>query len=340
MILVTGATGILGRVIVLKLLEKGLSVRATKRPCSNLDDVRESFSYYVEDENLSKKYFNEIQWIDLDFSDLDLISEALEGVREVYHCTGMVNFNSKDFNEIYNVNSIFTKNLLYACENSSVEKFCFISSIAVLDKLNESGELDESSDYDVNLNHSYYAKSKYLAEMEVWRASAEGLKVVIVNPGVILGSGNWNGSSGRIFDFFSRNRYTFSGSTSYVDVRDVARISINLMDRNIFSERFVVVSENFTYKEFSQIIRNKLNLSNPKVIPNYLLNFVKIFRFLSFIFPKFRLLNKSNIETVTSNNKVSNKKVKNILDYEFISVNDSIDFHLENYLKHKTLKNS
>jgi len=339
MVLVTGATGILGRVITLKLLEKGINVRATKRPSSNLDEVRESFSYYIEDKNLSEKYFNKIAWIDVDFFDLDCISVALEGVKEIYHCAGMVDFNPKKANEIYCINTAFTQNLLYACEDSSVEKFCFISSIAVLDKFNENGELDESSDFDSNLSHSHYAKSKYLAEMEVWRASAEGLKVVIVNPGIILGSGNWDASSGRVFDVFTKSRYTFSGGTSYVDVRDVADVSISLMDRNVFSERFVVVSENLKYEEFSQIIRNKFNLSNPKIISNCFSNFIKKFRFLGFIFLKLSLLNKSNIKTVISNNKSSNEKVKNILNYKFISINESIDFHLKNYLKYKSLKN-
>jgi len=339
MILVTGATGILGRVIVLKLLEKGLKVKATKRSSSDLDEVRKSFCYYTENKDLAEKYFNEIQWIDFDFLDLESITKNLDGVKDIYHCAGKVDFNPNNENEIYRVNTIFTRNLLYACENSSVEKFCFISSIAVLDKLNEKGELDETSDFDVNLEHSHYAKSKYLAEMEVWRANSEGLKTLIVNPGIILGSGNWNGSSGRIFDIFSKNRYTFSGNSSYVDVRDVANISIELMEKNIFSERFVIVSENITYKKFSEIIRNKLNLSTTKIISNKLLNTVKIFGFFGFIFPKLKLLNSSNIESLISHKKLSNEKVKNFLDFEFIPIDESVDFHLKNYLNYKSYKN-
>jgi len=340
MVLVTGATGILGRVIILKLVEKGFKVIATKRLSSDLEDVRKSFFYYTKDKDLSEKYFNEIHWIDLDLSDIDLISEALEGVKEVYHCAGMVDFNPKNIDEIYTVNTTFTKNLLYACENSTVEKFCFISSIAVLDKFNENGELDESSDFDVNLDHSHYSKSKYLAEMEVWRASAEGLKTIIINPGIILGSGNWNASSGRIFDVFSKNKYTFSGGSSYVDVRDVADISVRLMKEYIFSERFIAISENITYKDFSNIIRNKLSLSTSKIISDKILNYIKYLNILGFIFPKLKLLSKSNIESITSNKKVSNKKVKNILDYEFIPISESIDFHLKNYLNYKTPKSN
>ena len=64
-----------------------------------------------------------------------------------------------------------------------MKKFLFVSSIAVLDGLNENGELDESSDFNPKIDHSAYAISKHFAEMEVWRASAEGLNTVIVNPG-------------------------------------------------------------------------------------------------------------------------------------------------------------
>ena len=193
MVLVTGATGILGRVIALELLKQGKNVCATKRKSSNLEEVKDSYRFYTDQPDF---YFDKIQWMDVDFEDLDSLREALIDIDQVYHCAAIVSFNPQDDKAMNKTNVDGTRNLLYAVENSTVEKFLFVSSIAVLDGYNEQGMMDENSDFNPKLNHSGYAISKHLSEMEVWRASAEGLNTVIINPGLIIGSGNWKKSSG------------------------------------------------------------------------------------------------------------------------------------------------
>ena len=331
MILVTGATGILGRVIVLELLKRGKTVRATKRKSSNLEEVKNSFRFYTENPN---EYFEKINWIDVDFDNLNSLEKALEGVEEVYHCAAKVSFHPNDEKKMYHTNIEGTTQLLYACENSSVKKFLFVSSIAVLDGFNENGELDESSDFNPKIDHSAYAISKHFAEMEVWRASAEGLNTVIVNPGLIIGSGNWNESSGTLFKELGENNYTFSGGTSYVDVRDVAKISVELMEKNIFAERFILVSENKKYEEIANSIKQKLGKPAVKIVPNILLK-VTVFlnSILGWLISPLKMANKVNIKSVTEFNKISNQKIKEKLNYEFISVEESLAFHVENYIK-------
>ncbi len=333
MVLVTGATGILGRVVVLELLKRGKVVRATKRPTSDLEEVKHSFRFYTEN---SEEIFSKIEWIDINFEDSDNLQNAIQNIDEVYHCAAKVSFNPKDRKKLYQTNIEGTKNLLYACENSSVKKFCFVSSIAVLDGFNEKGEMDESSDFNSKLEHSAYAKSKHFSEMEVWRASAEGLNTVIVNPGIIVGTGNWNESSGTLFKIFEKNKSVFSGGTSYVDVRDVAKISIELMEKNIFGERFILISESLRYQDFGNFVRRKLNLSDTKVVPNMLLSVAGTLNTLfGWLIKPFRMANKSNLEAVRSFNTISNNKIKKRLDYEFIPIEESIDFHLKNYKEDK-----
>ena len=328
MILVTGATGILGRVIVLELLKRGKIVRAAKRRSSNLEEVRHSFQFYTENPD---DFFNKIEWMNVDFDDLFSIESALQGIEEVYHCAATVSFHPADQRTMYHTNIEGTKNLLFACEGSGVKKFCFVSSIAVLDGVNEKDETDENSDYNQKLDHSAYAVSKHFSEMEVWRAAAEGLNTVIVNPGIIIGSGNWTQSSGLIFENLARP-YTFSGGASYVDVRDVAKVSIELMDKNIFNERFIVISENKRYYEMGSYVRQKLGLSAPKIIPSALLTVGRVLNFLfGWLFSPLRMVDKVNTESVTSFSTVSNNKIVNTLGFNFIPVNESIDFHLGNY---------
>ncbi|WP_223605886.1 NAD-dependent epimerase/dehydratase family protein [Chryseobacterium sp. OSA05B] len=335
MIFVTGATGILGRVIVLELLKKGKSVRASKRPGSNLNDVRHSYSFYTENPD---DLFSKIEWIDVDFDDLDALQNALKGVDEVYHCAAKVSFHPHDEKEMYHTNVKGTENLLFACEGSDVKKFLHISTIAVLDIFNENGELDESSEFNPKEEHSAYAISKHLAEMEVWRASAEGLNTIIVNPGMIIGSGNWGQSSGDIFPTFEKNGFTFSGGTSYIDVRDAAKISIDLMEKNAFGERFILISENKRYADLGKQIRSQLGLKEAKILSKFQLNLGILGNILfGWLIPKLRIITKSNIESISSLNTISNHKIKKEIDYQFVPVKESVDFHLKNYINDKKL---
>ena len=330
MVLVTGATGILGRVIVLDLLKRGRSVRATKRPSSNLKEVENSYRFYTDD---AQEWFHKIEWMDVDFEDSNSLATALINISEVYHCAAKVSFHPNDRRAMYHTNIAGTRNLLFALENSGVKKFCFVSSTAVLDGFNEKGEVTEDSNYNPKSNHSPYARSKHFSEMEVWRASAEGLNTVIINPGVIIGSGNWNSSSGEMFDSFVKYPYAMGGSSAYVDVRDVSKIAVTLMENNDFGERYIVISATERLLKVSNFVRKRLGKRKAQLLPEFILKvgyFLNIF--LGWLFPKLRMLNKVNLETVTSHHLVSNEKIREKLDYEFISVFDSLDFHLNNYI--------
>ncbi|KQS92935.1 NAD-dependent epimerase/dehydratase family protein [Chryseobacterium sp. Leaf394] len=337
MVFVTGATGILGRVIVLELLKKGKSVRAAKRPESNIDEVKQSFQFYTENHD---SFFDRIEWVDIDFNDIHSLESALQNVDEVYHCAAKVSFRPQDEKELYRTNIEGTKQLLYACENSGVQKFLHVSSIAVLDSFNEKGELDEESDFNPKIEHSAYAISKHLSEMEVWRASAEGLNTIIINPGMIIGSGNWGKSSGDIFPTFENNNFTFSGGANYVDVRDVANIALQLMEKEVFGQRFILISENKRYAEIGKQIRSKLNLKELKILPKSILNIGRVFNILfGWLIPALKIVNKTNIESITTFTRISNQKIKEEIDFQFIPVSESIDFHLNNYINDKKLTN-
>ncbi|MDF2553297.1 MAG: NAD-dependent epimerase [Chryseobacterium sp.] len=335
MVFVTGATGILGRIVVLELLKKGKTVRAAKRPASDIDEVKHSYQFYTENPEV---FFNKIEWTNVDFDDIHSLQNALNGITEVYHCAAKVSFHPKDEKEMYHTNIKGTENLLFACENSSVQKFLHVSSIAVLDGMNEKGELDEGSDFNPKTEHSAYAISKHLSEMEVWRASAEGLNTIIINPGMIVGTGNWKQSSGELFSTFEKNSFTFSGGSAYVDVRDVAKIAVDLMEKDRFGERFILISESKKYAEIGNQIRRKLDLKDVKILSKFILNIGRWLNiFLGWLIPQLKMATRTNIESVTSSSIISNQKVKDTLDYDFIPVQESIDFHLNNYINDKKL---
>ena len=329
MVLVTGATGILGRVLVLELLKQGKSVRATKREMSNLQEVKKSWDFYT---NQTDEYFKKIEWVEVDFEDLDSLRIALEGIEGVYHCSAKVSFYPEDEVEMFKTNIEGTKNLLYIAEEKSVKKFLFVSSIAVFDKINEKEEIDEESDFDGKKQNSAYALSKYLSEMEVWRAYAEGMNTIIINPGVIIGSGNWGKSSGDLFPSFEKSPFSFSGGTAYVDVRDVAKIAVILMEKEKFGERYIIISENKKYKEVADKIRQFLGKNESVILPKFWLNLgYGLNLALGWLFPYLRIISKENIKMLTEFTPISNKKIIKELNFQFISVKDSLDFHLKNY---------
>ncbi|MEC5395556.1 NAD-dependent epimerase/dehydratase family protein [Bergeyella sp. RCAD1439] len=331
MVLVTGATGMVGTVVVLELIRRGYRVRAAKRTSSNLEVFRRSLSFYTD---RSEEYFRLIDWVDVDFGDAFSLEKALQGVTQVYHCAAKVSFDPGDRKALWQTNWEGTRRLLYACESANLRAFCLVSSIAVLDGVDETGRLTEDSDFNPKLAHSDYAVSKYLAEMEVWRASAEGLRTVIVNPGVVIGSGDWKRSSGTLFDIALRSGYTFPGGTGYVDVRDVARAAVELVEKEAFGERYILVAENLRYETFGRMVRALKGLGEQKVLSEGVLRLAAgVGCFLGWLVPPLRLANRANVDAVTGFVEISNEKIKKRLGFDFIPVEESLAFHFRNYLK-------
>ncbi|MGI9582934.1 NAD-dependent epimerase/dehydratase family protein [Chryseobacterium sp. RRHN12] len=333
MVLVTGATGILGRVILLELLKNGRKVRACKRKSSDLEEVKRSLNYYTGNAEI---LFDKVEWVDICLHDQKSLQLALQGVEEVYHCAAKVSYDPHDREMVNCVNVEGTQNLLECCKNSGISKFLYVSSAVIFKKERIDKPVDEHSPLINGTNNTIYAVSKYKADAAVCKAFYEGLNTIIINPGMIIGSGNWNKSSGKFLQTFIRSFYTFSGQTGCVDVRDVASIAIALMDKNVFGERFLIASENINYKELSDIIAGKLHTIKPFVLPKIFLNMGKFLNILSGgLVPKLRMLTTPNIEFLTSSQNISNNKVAALLKYHFIPVRESLLFHIDNFLSEK-----
>jgi len=250
--LVTGATGIIGSHLVLQLLQRGESVVACRQKSSDLEKIKRLFSHYSDE---SEALFARIKWIDLDIRDIFAIEDSLENVTNVYHCAGFVSFNNRDKKKLDEVNEIGTKNVVNACLTAKNVRLCHVSSLATLHNLDYRLALDEKVFWKKSGRESAYAVSKYNAEREVWRGMEEGLKAVIVNPGVVLGAGFWKQSSSAIFEqCYKGNRFFTGGTTAYISAMDTARTMISLMEKQLFGNRYILIEDNYTYFDiFSQI---------------------------------------------------------------------------------------
>ncbi len=197
MILVTGGTGLVGSHLLLKLLESGNKVRATHRKDSDLKAVKKVFSYYHESA-VAISLYDQIEWVEADLNDIPELTKAFQGISQVYHCAAMISFDSSNSKELRKINIDGTANIVNLAISKKVKKLCYISSISTLDLELGQSSVSENFIWYPEKYHSEYAISKHGAEIGVWRASQEGLPVIIINPGVIIGPGFWNVASGLV----------------------------------------------------------------------------------------------------------------------------------------------
>lgn len=271
MIAVSGASGFLGSYVVCMLLEQGKLVRAFKRSHSNMREFESIFQFYFATKSSTEQsqLRSNLVWVEADVNDLPSLDQALEGVDEVYHCAAIVSFVQKDRDRMMHVNAEGTANMVNICLEKGVRKFCHVSSIAALGRSKSGDLVDENTKWNPSKNNSNYAVSKYTAEMEVWRASEEGLNVVIVNPGVILGPGDWNKGSAKLFQLVKKGMPFYTeGVNGYVDVQDVARAMLMLMDRSKFGQRYVLVGKNVNMRWYLDTVAGWLGKRKPFIKVN------------------------------------------------------------------------
>ncbi|MGB5229337.1 NAD-dependent epimerase/dehydratase family protein [Eudoraea sp.] len=332
MVLVTGGTGLVGSHLMLHLLTKGTSVKAIHRKNSNIQKVKEVFSYYHEN---SQVLFDKIQWIEADINDIPALELAFRGVTLVYHCAAFISFDPRDFNSLQKINKQGTENIVNVCIDKNIKKLCYVSSIATIGK-STTGEL-VNEEYEWNdTNANVYASSKHYAEMEVWRGAQEGLSVVIVNPGLILGPGYWESGSGLLFKTVAKGmRYYFPGGTGFISVGDVIKIMVLLMDSPIKNERFIAVAENLSFKSILEIISLGFNRPPPKIGLKFwqLEVFWRIDWAINLFIPKKRKLTKQRLMSLRYPQLYDNLKVKEALNIEYEQIKSCVSFSCQKYIE-------
>jgi len=335
MILVTGGTGLVGAHLLYKLVSENEKVRATYRNERKIANTKRVFSYYIKDYNT---LFNAIEWIQADLLDVPALSEAFIGVTKVYHCAAFVSFEPDKYRLLRKTNIEGTANIVNLGVSNNIEKLCYVSSIATLGNTLNNEFISEETNWNPEDDNSVYAITKYGAEMEVWRGTQEGLDAVMVNPGVILGSGIWRYGTGNLFKKAQKGlKYYTSGTVGLVSVDDVISVMIKLMNSNIINQRFVLVAENWTYKDFLQALAKAVNAEPPKKLTsNSLLNIAWKLDWLKHkITGKRRQLTKHIAKSLTTETHYSSDKLKTALNYEFKSVDKAIAAIGNQYLNRK-----
>lgn len=341
MILITGGTGLLGSYLLYELVKQGKKVRVLIRNRDKIQVVLNLFNCF---DSITSQSYKLIEWIDGDILDADSLNIATNGIRQIYHCAAMVSFRKVDSEIMQKINIQGTENVINACIRNKVSKLVHVSSISALGESNNLLPQDENSQYNFSDTHTLYSLSKHLSEQKVLQAEAQGLSVVVVNPSNIVGAYRQPGDGSMLIDFIIKYYPFFiDGTSGYIDVRDVAKAMVLVMESEISGERFILNSENLGQKDLLDYAKIALDSRIPpiRISTNVLTIIRHLEKLRSGLTGKEIFLTNENIGSVTSKNYYSSDKFKNKFNFQFIPIKESIryTFQVLNKLKkiHDTL---
>jgi dihydroflavonol-4-reductase len=322
MIFVTGGTGLVGSHILLKLAQQGKAVKALKRSSSSLAVCKSIFSHYNADD-----LFTAINWVEGDVNNIASLELGMMDCTHIIHCAAIVSFHASDAQMMRKINIEGTANVMNIALSLGIKKAGFVSSIAALGRNSTKGVVDEECHFKATKHDSNYALSKYYAEQEVWRASQEGLDVVMVNPSVILGPGDWTKGSSQIFQKIHKGlKFYTTGSTGYVDVVDVADSLIALLFSDVKNERFIVNGANLKYRDCFNRIADGFSKPHATVKVTPFLKEIawRIEWLRAIITAKKPLLTKETANSAMRNSAYSTTKIEEAIAFEFIPIEQTI----------------
>jgi dihydroflavonol-4-reductase len=323
--LVTGSTGLAGFHVLHELVRQGNQVRAIIRKKSDGEKITERLiGLGIKD--------NYPEFHESDILDPSGIFEACEGIRNIYHCAGLVSFNRNDRDELIKVNSRGTANLVNQAILCNCNKFIHVSSVAALGVPKSASDVNETFHFENKAGVSFYALSKHLAEREIWRGIEEGLNAVIVSPSIILGSGNWKRSSMRIFDRAAHGMIFYSpGSGGFIDARDLASLMIILAESKIKSELFIVNGANISFHDLFNLICNELGVKAPKKrAPRWVAEIMWRMEKIIYTFTNRQpLLTRETVESAFKNKSYDSGKITEATKFKFTRIEETIKWIVE-----------
>lgn len=311
-VLITGATGLLGKQILLELLAHDYTIYALKRADSTIPLKTEK-----------------IHWLELKSIQDNFFQQIPEQIDFVIHAGAMVSYKKSDKEKIFKINMDWTHNLATQAKKAGVKKFIFISSISALGKNSSNYKIDENTPKSEDEFLSNYGKSKRKAEAILWALSKEGLPIIILNPSVIIGPAKRYQSSTQLFGYVADQKpfYT-SGIINYIDVRDVAEIVIQSLESNIYNEQFILNAGSISYQDFFGTIAEKLKVKAPKIgVPKFMVMFGAILEnFLSKITGKPATLTMETAKMAGNKNMYLADKAENTFNIRHKALEESVEW--------------
>lgn len=258
--LVTGSTGFIGAALCRALLEAGYAVRALHRPTSNLSLLADLPVEHALGDLLRP----------------DSLSAAMQGVDVVFHAAALLGSGGgSDAGRYYAVTVEGTRAVLQAALEAGVQRVVHTSSVAALGVPARRGPawlqpalLDERHTWNFRADHWPYGYAKYLAELEVQRAVADGLDAVIVNPSVVVGAGDVYRQSTSVVVQTARRRrpVAVEGGLNLIAIQDVVSGHLAALERGQTGQRYILSAENMTIAEYLRRVAELVGAPAARVV--------------------------------------------------------------------------
>ncbi len=311
-ILITGITGYFGSQLAREFSELG-RIHGIKRASSSTE--------------LLQGVEFPIKWFEGDILNIDSLVAAMADIDLVIHAAGLVSFDPKKEENLYQINSHGTANVVNAMLSSGLKRLVYVSSVAAFGHCAEVDHFDEDFKWIDSSMNTDYALSKYWAELEVWRGEQEGLEILIVNPSILLGKAAYGKSSASIYRLAtSSNPFFPKGNLNYIDIRDAAQLTKLLVEKNAWGERFILNKESKPYKDFIAAVAKSFGTHSPKLpLFDWIVQLVfPFFRLLKLLGFSKTLISKKVILSTQKRIYYSNSKIHSHLRFNYRTLEETL----------------
>lgn len=312
-ILITGANGFVGSYIARKLSgAEGYQITCLVRDHADL--------------TLISDLLPRVNVIRGDIRDVSLMYDTVKSMDCIIHAAAEVSFSAGRKSLISSAMD-GTANLVNAALEAGTSKFVHISSVAAIGRRKPEERISEKEIFTHSKYDTDYGLAKFLAEQEVWRGNAEGLNTTILNPSMIIGAGMWEKTSLRVFaEIFQGLGYYPAGVNGWVDVRDVAEAAVRAMDPALNSKRFIISSENYSYREVFGWIAEGLGVKKPSsaIKQGLFLLVLMVDRIKSIIKGRKPLLSLASLRSTSASSYFENDRSRSELGVDYIPVQESV----------------
>ena len=236
-IFITGCNGLVGSYITRLIVRSGYPVIGLVVPGSGLELLGDAAG--------------SIEVVEGTLEDWEVLRDGMERARVVIHAAGSVTMDPSRNMLLQRVNQEGTRRMVDIALDTDIDHFIQISSITAIGISTDPQEINEDTPWQESPLNLLYARSKFAAEREVWRAAEEGLPMSIINPGLVIGAGRWSETSSKlILDAYKGNPYLPKGSNAFVDVRDVAAVVLRAIELGPSNDRVIAAPINATWAEY------------------------------------------------------------------------------------------
>ena len=316
-IFLTGANGLVGSFVLKQLISEGHEAILLLRPHANTEAISEILS--------------SCETVQGDLFDIGLLAKAMETCDAVVHCAGKVSFDPRKTAEIYETNVQGTANVVNACLLAGIKKLVHVSSIAALGRKDNATVIDEKAKWEDGALNSPYAKSKYLAELEVFRGAEEGLDISIVNPSIVIGPGAEHRSSTKLLAWVKKMPWFYpKGYVNIVDVRDVANSICQLLIL-WHPNRLILNSSTILYKDFYSIVYQALGFNGKMYcLPTFLLRCIAFLHSIKRFFTGGEpLLTRESIKLINKKHEYKSLYYNTLMEKKLTPPEESISWALK-----------